>query len=185
MAEARAESDFHPAFLVPLTVEEEAHMNRVTFFFPSRDAIEPELQAALKEAQYALNALKDCSLSERQQAAISLGCRFHYDIVRIHPFNEGAKRLGRLCMYIINAQQGVKPCPIKDGPGYIRALIENLKKNSHEAFEQFIRAYFEQEKTVKDSPSAASRTHSKKLSTNTPAAAKVPAVSNCAHCGKE
>ena len=44
----------------------------------------------------------------QQNRIIIVACRVHYDIVRIHAFEEGSKRLGRLCMYCILQQDSVQ-----------------------------------------------------------------------------
>lgn len=127
----------------PLTDEEEEKLCTIIHSFPVPETIEAELTDALKSMQQAMKKIADLSLQERQEKVLSLSAKFHYDIVRIHPFKEGSKRLGRLCMYLINAQHGIAPVHFTDGKAYLRALMKSLQLRSSAPFENHIRKVYD------------------------------------------
>ncbi len=131
-----------PTLLNPLTDEEKALLKNSIYLFTPIETIEKELQAALEEAQNAVIAIKNLPWQERQNKVLSISSKFHYDIVRVHPFQEGSKRLGRLCLYLINAQHGIRPVHFTDAIRHKSALVACLKRNSHAPFESFIRACY-------------------------------------------
>ncbi len=131
-----------PTLLNPLTDDEKALLKNSIYLFTPVEAIEKELQAALEEAQNAVIAIKNLPWQERQNKVLSISSKFHYDIVRVHPFPEGSKRLGRLCLYLIDAQHGIRPVHFTDAILHKSALTSCLQKNSHAPFESFIRACY-------------------------------------------
>lgn len=155
----------NPMLLQPLTSDEKALLKRSAYIFPLGSAIGEELHASLRATQKRLSALKSLSWEQRQQEALSLGCTFHYDIVRIHPFIEGSKRLGRLCMFIIHAQNGIRPLTIENAEEYKQSLIDCLATSSPKPFEK----YFRETLNSKES---------QKLTQDVP-------LSLCAYCGKK
>ncbi len=144
LARVKSSHPDEPHLYTPLTKEEELLVQRSVHLFPlSEDIIETELTTAMMNIQEQLRRIRELPWKQRQQQALSLGCKFHYDIVRIHPFIEGAKRLGRLCKYIIHAQHGIRPLKIADPAANTRVLIESLLQKSHLPFETYFRRCLE------------------------------------------
>lgn len=133
----------NPSLLTRLTPQEEKYLKQSVYTFPIGDAIEEGMRAALKAAQEESRRLSKLTWLDRQKAALKLGCTFHVDIVRIHPFTEGSKRLGRLCMFIIHAQNGLNHACIEDAQAYKNALQECLKEGTSKPFERFFCEAFE------------------------------------------
>ncbi|HEY6160557.1 MAG TPA: Fic family protein [Bacteroidia bacterium] len=85
------------------------------FYFASPE----ETPAKMKDLLDWYNKNKEGSMHPLELAA-----RFHYDFIRIHPFDDGNGRMARILMNLIFMQKGYPPAIIKtqDKPNYLTAL---------------------------------------------------------------
>ena len=78
-----------------------------------RDAVRRELEALSARVERELRALGDGSAEDYELRAIRLAVRAHADIVRIHPFEDGNGRTGRLCAGHLLVRLGLRPVAIE------------------------------------------------------------------------
>lgn len=116
--------------------------------FTEPSDIVDDLQKTLTAVQIELEAITDRDFEEQQRKAFDIGCKMHFEIVRIHPFKEASKRLGRMLMYIIHAQYGIKSISLDNAAGYIQSLILSLQNDSSTAFINFYKGEIDQLESV-------------------------------------
>jgi len=180
----------NPSSTSPLTKDEDTYLSQTLYSFPSGEEVERELRNALTATQNKAAALSQLPFERSQQEAISLGCSFHIDIVRIHPFSEGAKRLGRLCMYIIHAQHGIKPYFARPDE-YVISLVESLQKRSPKPFDDYFGSSLGEELPSSDVSSILKRalqlsqsTSNKPCTSSNTQSAEKSLSATCASCHK-
>lgn len=129
------------ALLQPLTAQEEAYLHETVYVFPLGDDVKKELIEAFESLKQELAKARALPWEQRQQKAFSLGCQFHFDIIRVHPFKAAAKRLGRLGMFIIHSQNGIMPLCVINAEAYTQSLLASLKEGTHRPFEKFYKTH--------------------------------------------
>ncbi|MBU1085535.1 MAG: Fic family protein [Candidatus Beckwithbacteria bacterium] len=79
------------------------------------------------------------SRNDKKISAVDLAARFHYRLVKIHPFDDGNGRLARILMNLILIKAGFLPAVIKNKErrGYLRVL-EWADKGKLEMFVDFV-----------------------------------------------
>lgn len=119
-----------------LSAEEKELLACSTYQFIRHDDIERALQGTLEFIASQLKEALTLPVKERAHRYLGIGSSVHFEIVKIHPFQEGSKRLGRMMMYIIWAQRGLAPVPFFD-PSYVDSLMEALQRG-HALFLNYV-----------------------------------------------
>ncbi len=119
-----------------LTDEEQAYLKRAFVLFPPPQSIPALLEDVLQPINHYMLRLDE--VPNRQELATSIGAILHYELVRIHPFEEAHKRLGRLCMNSMRMQEGGDPLYFRDEASYRRALMYSLYTSSCDPFCKFV-----------------------------------------------
>lgn len=108
--------------------------NRFFTVFPRGERVKSLMDAFTKDLQKRLLSGED---------PISLACKAHLGLVRIHPFPDGNGRMARMLMNIILMQGGHQPIAFVFNSSYTKAICEK-NEGVAGAFEKFVRGLVKQ-----------------------------------------
>ena len=110
----------------PRTTQERSFYKEVAHLFPAADLIPELMHRALTTAQAFLKADKQISdPAQKLVALIKTAAYVHFNVLKIHAWQEAHKRTARLIMNIILAQAGIEPVTF-ECDDYALILLEKL-----------------------------------------------------------
>lgn len=111
-----------------VTEEDRAFVRSCFFYFVQPSDIQTCLEMLLKDVGELTSKIKRSQLKgeDRTVMFLQVACIINVQTVKIHAFEEGSKRLGRLLMYIYLAQQGIEPITFYNTQEYVDQLIAAL-----------------------------------------------------------
>jgi fido (protein-threonine AMPylation protein) len=119
-----------------LSLEEIDFYKTCCYNFIDHEDIKRALSDLLTFIKQEMEDVQLLPANKRKHRFIKIGALMHLEIVKIHPFEEGAKRLGRLMMYIAWCQKGIEPVTFFDKT-YGDKLIDALTKQ-HSVFFNYV-----------------------------------------------
>ena len=120
------------------TKEEQELLHKTTFVFPEPNLIPMFLESALLVTKRFI-APDGHNVEEIIRAA----AYFHFELIRIHAWNEGNKRTARLAMNILLAQCNLMPVTFEQGEEYVQILLKCLQENRSTSLKDYIRSLVE------------------------------------------
>ena len=117
---------------------EQEFLDRTNFIFPEPNLIPLLLESALRATQTFL-----ADEAQNVEEIIKTAAYFHFELIRIHAWNEGNKRTARLAMNILLAQYRLMPITFENEKEYIQTLFKCLKENRSTLLKDYIRSLVE------------------------------------------
>lgn len=117
--------------------EETAFFQDFYLYFIAPEDIEPNLCLFLDDLKKFVGYVKEPV--ERTQKVLDLSCLIFQNVVTIHAFEEGNKRLGRMLMYIFLAQHGLEPITFYSAKIHDDNLIASLARKANDSFKMYVR----------------------------------------------